>query len=170
MRLILLIAFIVVPLAELAILIKLGSQFGFWPTFGLIVTTAIIGSTVLRHQGFAVLRRTEQAMSRGQPPVEPVIDGVLLLAAGAFLISPGLITDTVGLVLLVPPVRRFLAKSAFKRMFGPMTGDLNATDPAKRKSDSRSPGARSAAGDKSANPPRRDGQGPVIDGDYERLD
>jgi UPF0716 protein FxsA len=161
MRLILLLAFILFPLIELVILIKLGSIFGFWPAFGLVVITAIAGTTVLRHQGFSVLKQMQDSVAIGRPPIEPVVNGVMFLAAGLLLISPGLITDLMGVLLLIPPVRRFLARSAFKRVFGPLMT-----------SEGGRPGRTPSNAPNSASKPvpRRDGQGPIIDADYERLD
>ncbi len=168
MRLILLVVLIVFPLAELAILIKLGSIFGFWPTFGLVVLTAILGTTILHRQGFEVLKRTEEAISLGRPPIGPVVDGVLLLAAGLLLITPGLIADTAGLLLLIPPVRRWIAHSAFKRVLGPFMPDAQKTKPNQQR-EAASPRSAGQKGQLGPNQDRR-AQGPVIDADFEQID
>lgn len=105
--------FIVVPLAELALLIAIGSQIGVLPTIALVVSTAVIGLSLIRHQGMGVLVRARQSLDRGEMPVAAVLDGVCLLIAGAFLLTPGLLTDTAGFLLLMPPVRRRIANAAW---------------------------------------------------------
>ncbi|MCB1549800.1 MAG: FxsA family protein [Hyphomicrobiaceae bacterium] len=160
MPLVMLLIFIAVPLLELALLIWIGKSIGLMLTIGLVVTTAVIGTTVLQYQGFAVLARAQQAMMRGQMPVEPVLDGMALLLAGAFLITPGLITDTFGFLLLVPHVRRLFAKFMLARVL--KWGRIEV-----RTYDGR-PGETPRSGQ-----PGRDqktGDGPVIEGEFERLD
>lgn len=110
MRFVLILVFIAVPLLEIALLIKAGDSFGFWPTFALVVFTAILGATMLRLQGMSVLARAAQTLRAGGMPIDSVADGVFLLLAGAFLLTPGLLTDTVGLAFLIPSVRLWLGK------------------------------------------------------------
>lgn len=105
---ILLVAFIGLPLAEIAVFIEVGDQIGLGPTLALIVLTAVIGAAMLRHQGFAVLRRAQQQLDQGAVPVLEVFEGLCLLVAGALLLTPGFITDTLGVLLLLPPVRHLL--------------------------------------------------------------
>ena len=165
LRLILLAVFIVLPLLEIALLVKLGAILGFWPTFGLVIATAIAGTTILHHQGFAVLRRTQEALAEGHPPIGPVVDGVFLLMSGLMLITPGLITDSFGLLLLVPPVRRAVARWSLRKLFanGTVSGSVftgsrssQPHDSSPRQDASRRPGKSSSA--------------PVIEGEFERLD
>lgn len=101
--------FIVVPLIEIALLIQLGSVIGLLATIGIVIATAVIGTSLLRSQGFGVLARANQTMQSGKVPVEPVVEGVLLLIAGAFLLTPGLLTDAFGFSLLAPFIRRRVA-------------------------------------------------------------
>ena len=109
MRFVLILIFIAVPLLEIALLIKAGDSFGFWPTFALVVFTAILGATVmLRLQGMSVLARAAETLRAGGMPIDSVADGVFLIMAGAFLLTPGLLTDAVGLAFLVPRVRLWL--------------------------------------------------------------
>ncbi len=114
--LILLLIFIVIPLAEIAVFIHVGGLIGLWATIGLVVITAIIGTSLLRWQGYSVLARTQNSLNSGELPVDSVIDGVFLLVAGALLLTPGLITDTFGFLLFVPQFRRLLARTIFNRM------------------------------------------------------
>lgn len=113
---ILLVAFIGVPLAEIAVFIEVGDQIGLGPTLALIVLTAIIGATMLRYQGFAVLRRAQRQLDQGAVPVREVFEGLCLLVAGALLLTPGFITDALGALLLVPPVRHVLYRQVRRRL------------------------------------------------------
>ena len=94
-------AFIVVPVLELALLIKTGQLIGVWATVALVLTTALTGAVIVSRQSLSVVRRTLEALSEGRPPVAPVVDGLFLLVAGVLLLTPGLVTDIVALALLV---------------------------------------------------------------------
>ncbi|MCH7863714.1 MAG: FxsA family protein [Proteobacteria bacterium] len=102
---ILLIVLIVVPIAEIALFIEVGGFIGFWPTMGIIILTALAGTALLRRQGLAVLRKAQASLEENRFPIDVVFDGLCLLVAGVFLLTPGFFTDTVGLLLFVPPVR-----------------------------------------------------------------
>jgi len=116
MRLLPLLLFIAVPLAEIVILIKLGEIIGIAATILLVISTAVIGVSLLKRQGLAALARARSSLDAGEFPVESVIDGVSLLIAGAFLLTPGLLTDTVGFSLLVPAFRFRLAHWIFDKL------------------------------------------------------
>ena len=146
---------VALPLLEIAILIKAGSVIGVWGVMAIIVATAVIGVNVVRHQGLGVARRAMEAMRSGQPPVEPMLDGMLLMLAGGCLIAPGLITDVIGLILLIPAVRLWAARLILRRGFGPVVR-------VRRFHRRGSP----PSGDQ----PRASGSSPTIEGDYERLD
>lgn len=104
----LLLAFIVVPLAEIAVLIQVGGWIGVVPTLALIILTAIVGTWMLRHQGFSVFSRAQRQLEQGVMPVAEVFEGLCLLVAGVLLLTPGFLTDAVGALLLVPQVRALL--------------------------------------------------------------
>jgi len=104
----LLLAFIVVPLAEIAVLIQVGGWIGVAPTLALIILTAIVGTWMLRQQGFSVLARAQRQLEQGVMPVAEVFEGLCLLVAGVLLLTPGFLTDAVGALLLVPQVRTLL--------------------------------------------------------------
>ncbi len=97
--------FIGLPIVELALLIKLHGMVGFLPTFGLVVLTGVAGASLVRRQGIAILFEIQQEMGRGNLPAPQMIDGVMILIAGALLVTPGLLTDIAGFALLVPFVR-----------------------------------------------------------------
>lgn len=175
MRLAFLLIFIAMPIAELALLIKLGGWIGFWPTLGLIIATALVGTFLLRLQGVATLNKVIGEVNSGNAPVGPMVEGVFLIIAGAFLLTPGIITDTIGGFLLIPPFRAALAKRAIR--FAVQRGVVHVGVGGMRgragDGDAHSagqPGER-PRGKSSEQPGRRPGSaGPVIDGDFERVD
>lgn len=108
MGILLLVLFIGMPIAEIAVFIEAGGRFGLWPTVGAVILTAIIGTSLLRVQGLSVLRRAQSSLNRGEMPLVEVFDGFCLVAAGMLLLTPGFITDAIGFALLIPPVRALL--------------------------------------------------------------
>ncbi len=111
--------FLLIPLVEIYFLIKVGSIIGAIPTIALVVFTALLGAMLLRFQGLATLQRTRSAMAQGKLPAMEMLEGVLLVFSGALLLTPGFVTDTMGFLLLVPPLRKmlirwFLSKSTIK--------------------------------------------------------
>ena len=113
-RLILL--FVLVPLVELFLLLKLGSHIGVGPTVAIVVATGVFGGAMARMQGFAALRRIRESLDRGVLPTDSLVDGLFVLAGGLLLLTPGLITDVVGFLALLPPTRSRL-KVWIKRRF-----------------------------------------------------
>lgn len=105
----LLLIFLAVPIFEVYLLIQVGSVIGALPTVALVVLTAVIGVGLLRHQGLATLARAQQSLNAGQMPAIELLEGVGLLVAGAFLLTPGFFTDTLGFLLLIPTFRQALA-------------------------------------------------------------
>lgn len=102
---VLILVFIVVPLAELYVILQVGEAIGAPLTVFLLALDSVVGSLLLRSQGRAVWQRFSAATSAGRVPHQEVLDGVLVIFGGAFLITPGFITDVVGLLLLLPPTR-----------------------------------------------------------------
>lgn len=113
MAIVLLAAFILVPLIEIAVFIQVGGWIGLWPTLALIVLTAVLGTWQLRAQGVATLGRARSQMERGVMPARELFDGLCLLMAGALLLTPGFVTDALGGLLFVPPLR-----DSLRRMIG----------------------------------------------------
>ncbi len=101
----LLVLFIGLPLLELALLIKLHGIVGLGATFALVLLTGITGAALVRRQGISILFKIQQETARGNLPAPQLMDGVMILIAGALLITPGLITDCAGFALLIPFVR-----------------------------------------------------------------
>ena len=105
MAIVLLLALVITPIVEIAVFIEIGGWIGLWPTLAIVVITAMAGTALLRAQGLATLARARQSLARGEFPVRQVFDGACLLVAGALLLTPGFVTDGVGLALFLPPVR-----------------------------------------------------------------
>lgn len=103
-----LILFILIPIAEMLVLIEVGSRIGALATIGLVLLTAVIGVALLKQQGFATLARANQRMQSGELPAQEMAEGIFLAVGGALLLTPGFITDTVGLLCLIPGVRQWL--------------------------------------------------------------
>jgi UPF0716 protein FxsA len=108
MLILLLLLFILVPIAELIVLIQVGQLIGVWWTILLLLADAVLGSLLWRSQGRAVWRRFNAAVSEGRVPHREVIDGVLVIFGGALLLTPGFISDIFGVLFLLPPTRAVL--------------------------------------------------------------
>jgi UPF0716 protein FxsA len=106
--------FIAVPLGEMLLLVEVSERIGSLTTLGMVVATAVIGVQILKRQGFATLTRANQKLQSGQIPAEEIVEGMLLAAAGALLLTPGFITDTIGFVVLTGPLRRPIARSVVR--------------------------------------------------------
>jgi len=108
--------FIAVPLAELYVIFKVGEAIGAVPTILLLAADSVLGSLLLRSQGRVVWRRFNETVRAGRVPHSEVIDGVLVIFGGAFLITPGFLTDVVGLLLLLPPTRALFRRAVRRRI------------------------------------------------------
>ena len=115
----LLILLLVVPLAEIYVLIEVGSEIGAVATVSLVVLTAVVGAALMRAQGLAILLRARATMARGEAPALELLEGAAILIAGALLLTPGFITDAVGFACLVPSVRQRLILAVAARPAGP---------------------------------------------------
>ncbi len=102
--------FLLVPLVEIYVLIQVGSAIGALPTVVLVVLTAVIGVSLLRSQGLRTWMRAQEQLARGVLPAGELLEGMMLMLAGAFLLTPGFVTDTLGFLLLVPAVRTKLIR------------------------------------------------------------
>lgn len=141
----LLLGFLAIPVIEIAIFIQVGGLIGLWPTLGLVLLTAVIGTLLVRSQGAQTLAELRRSLAELSDPSEPLAHGAMILFAGALLLTPGFFTDILGFALLIPPVRlvvfRWLRSKV--RMQGFTMGQR--------------PAARSGADDR------------VIDGEFEEL-
>ena len=151
MGLILLLAMIGVPILEIAVFIEAGERIGLWPTLGAVILTAVVGTALLRLQGLSTIARARESVEAGQLPVAEVFDGICLLIGGALLLTPGFVTDAVGFLLLIPPVRLVLRR--WCRRYLMEAGRVQMW------SDAPPPDPGSAGGRSS----------PVIDGEFEEV-
>lgn len=122
----LILLFVVVPIAELYVILQVGEAIGALPTIGLLVVDSILGSWLLRAQGRAVWRRFRATLAAGSPPARETIDGALVILGGALMLAPGFITDAFGVLLLLPPtravVRGAIARHARSRLLVGLAG------------------------------------------------
>lgn len=139
--------FLLVPMVEIYLLIQVGGMIGALPTVFLVVFTAVLGALLIRYQGFVTLRNFQKSLAGGKLPALEIMEGMVLLVAGALLLTPGFFTDTIGFLCLIPPLRRTLIRwflARFRLPGGPGPG---------------------------RHPPPSEGDGPVtIEGEYRRED
>lgn len=107
---ILLILFIAVPVIEIGLFIQVGGMLGLWPTLALVLITAFVGASLVRSQGLSTLMTVQQRMQRGEIPAQQIVEGVMLAVAGVLLLTPGFMTDAMGMAVLLPAPRALLAK------------------------------------------------------------
>ncbi len=141
--------FVIVPLIEIALFIQIGGWLTLWPTLAIVVLTAILGTWLVRVQGLRTLARLQAALDRFENPTAPLAHGAMILFAGALLLTPGFLTDAIGLALLMPPVRVLLLRVALRE--------------AERRAQRRQPHAHPADARSGPRP------GPIIDADFEEL-
>jgi UPF0716 protein FxsA len=108
MALVLILVFLVAPLVELAVIVQVAGSIGVANTIGLLIAVSLLGGWLAKREGLGVLRRIQTALDRGQLPSTEVVDGGLILLAGALMIAPGFISDVLALLLLIPPTRAIL--------------------------------------------------------------
>lgn len=122
----LLILFIFVPLVELYLLLRIGGLIGALPTVLLVILTGILGGYLAKREGLSVLTRIKERLNSGELPGDELLDGAFILISGALLITPGILTDFLGFLGLIPPTRALLKRFAIKRFQG--TVARGATD------------------------------------------
>ncbi len=144
MGIILFFILVVVPIIEIAIFIEIGGLIGFWPTMGVVVLTALAGTTLLRRQGLATLRKAQASLENNRFPLDEVFDGLCLVVAGALLLTPGFFTDGIGLFMFVAPFRTILRRGLGRILI-----------------------ARGIVGVPASG--LNEGPGPVIDGEFEDI-
>jgi len=111
----LLLLFTLAPLFELMLLIEIGRQIDVGPTIALVIITGVVGAALARHQGLRTFQQINRELAEGRLPGDPLIDALLILVAGVLLVTPGVMTDGVGFLLLLPPVRAVLRRYLKKR-------------------------------------------------------
>ena len=132
------------PAVEIMLFVVVGGEIGVWATITLVILTAMAGSALIRRQGLSTLTRAQETLARSELPLEEAFDGICLVAAGALLLTPGFMTDAIGLLLVLPPLRALIRRPMLRRFTAHMGG--------------RSFHAQ--AGE----------QGPIIDGEFSEVD
>lgn len=112
----LLLAFLLVPLIEIALFIQVGGAIGLWPTLAVVIITAVAGTYLVRQQGRQAIGNLQSSFSQLRDPTKPLADGAMILISGALLLTPGFFTDAVGFALLMPPVRKMVFEFVRKRV------------------------------------------------------
>ena len=143
-------AFLLVPIIEIALFIQVGGLIGLWPTLGIVILTAVLGTWLVRTQGQLALGQLRGSFERLSDPTEPLAHGAMILLAGALLLTPGFFTDAFGFLLLVPGFR--IRAFAYLRSKVTVASFQMGSDPRH-----------------SAQPRPADSRGDVIDGDYEEV-
>lgn len=145
--------FLIVPIIEIYLLIQVGQEIGAGWTIFLVVATAVAGAALLRYQGLATLYEAQNKMAHGELPASALLEGVMLLLAGALLLTPGFFTDALGFLFLIPMLRKRLAKALLHR--GLMMGSSQFT---------------AGSWQHTSHHHRDDSKGKTIEGDYIRRD
>ncbi len=102
---VLVLAFLVLPILEIFLLIRAGQAFGAWWTLGLLILSAVIGAWLVRHEGAKTFAALRTALNSGRMPGRELADGALILVAGTLMLTPGFLTDGLGLLIVLPPTR-----------------------------------------------------------------
>ncbi|KJE33587.1 exclusion suppressor FxsA [Thalassospira sp. HJ] len=166
--------FVAMPIIEIAVFIQAGELIGLWPTIGVVVLTAIIGTSLMRAQGLQTLAKAQSQMDQGEMPIGALFDGICILVAGVLLLTPGFVTDTFGFLLLVPPLRQLVGAKVIMKLvqsgnirtnFG--GGGFGATYSGGTQGGGHRPGGAGGAAGRTGSRPR--GSGPIIDGDFEDV-
>lgn len=123
------IIFILIPIVEIYVFMLVGEEIGILTTLLLALLTAILGGIIIKYQGLATLHAVQESVRNGKAPMAEIFDGFCLVAAGATLITPGFVTDTIGFLLLVPAVRRFLRHQIGKHIEMRSMNDISPGGP-----------------------------------------
>lgn len=155
-------AFLAFPILEIGLLIRAGQILGFWKLALLVIATALLGSAVIKRTGFAVLTKARQELDSGGRGFNPLLDGLLQITAGLLLIFPGLISDVLGLTLLIPAVRNALVKHVLPRLFSVTTFTTHEEHfEQQTRAETQAPGSQTFDGVMD--------DGVTIEGEYERV-
>ena len=145
-------AFFSIPIVEMYLLIEVAERIEALPTILLVMLTAVLGVSLIRQQGLSTLTKGIRRLNQAEIPAAEIIEGVLLAVAGAFLITPGFLTDSIGFMIIIPMIRRITALMLLKRMAA--------------RADFRTKGSDLRGGSNKT----RDASGSVIEGEYEKKD
>ncbi|MCU4676299.1 FxsA family protein [Catenovulum sp. 2E275] len=157
------ILFVVLPIAEISLLLQVGDLIGGWTTLAIVILTAIVGAQLVRAQGLAALAEIKQKTAMGEVPAESITEGIMILVAGILLVTPGFITDTLGFLMTIPVTRKPFAKvlmAQFGQQLKNQSFAYYSSSQGGFTGQSGSPFSHSASGDDSS----------VIEGEWRRTD
>jgi UPF0716 protein FxsA len=170
--------FILVPIAELYVIIQVGGAIGVGPTIAILILDGFLGAFLLRHQGRAAWVRFNRALAESRIPHKEVLDGVLIIFGGALLLTPGFLTDILGLILLIPPTRAIIRALMARIVRGRLSAGPRAATwgygrvrrrGARRRPATGESAPGSPAGPAPGEPARPPPQGPFPAGDWEEA-
>lgn len=160
--------FVILPIVEITLLIKVGDLLGLWNTVGLVLLSAFIGVNMLRYQGISTLARAQQRMQNGEMPGTEMVEGLILAVGGALLVTPGFVTDLIGFCCLIPYTRKAIAQAAAKQFTVVSAGQAGGA--AFHHSSTIYESDASASAFREAKPSSSNHRPDVIDGEYVRKD
>ena len=126
--LLLVVVFFVVPIVELALIIQIGAAIGVLNTIGLLILASVVGAWLMKREGLGVVRRMQLAAAQGRVPGRELVDAFLILLGGALMVAPGFLTDGLGMLLLLPPVRSVVRGVLRRRFSLRVIGGPESTD------------------------------------------
>lgn len=153
-----LVIFVAMPIIEIAVFIQAGELIGLWPTIGVVILTAILGTSLMRAQGLQTLAKAQSQMDQGEMPIGPMFDGICILIAGVLLLTPGFVTDTFGFLLLIPPLRQLVGAKVIMKLV--QSGNIRTNF------STAGFGTGHRSGPHRSGP---NGPGPIIDGEFENV-
>ena len=120
--------FVAVPILELMVIVQVGQSLGAWNTAGLLVVDSLLGAWLVKHQGLGLIRKSRERLRNGEMPGSEISAGIAVLFAGALMLTPGFVTDAVGLMLLIPPIRNLLTSSIRRRFRSRLSTNFASPD------------------------------------------
>ncbi len=120
--------FVVVPILELMVIVQVGQSLGAWNTVAVLLIDSLVGAWLVKHQGLGLIRKSRERLRNGEMPGEEISAGIAVLFAGALMLTPGFVTDAVGLLLLIPPVRHVLVGSIRRRFRSRLSPNFASPD------------------------------------------
>lgn len=151
---ILVILFICVPIIEIALFIQVGDLIGLWPTIAIVLLTAFVGASLVRSQGIQTLMSVQSRLQQGELPAQQITEGVMLAVSGVLLLTPGFMTDALGMLVLLPAPRAWLAKQLMQRVKVSSSAQFHSSS--------------QFHGDNPFNTSEHDQQGDVFEGEFEK--
>ena len=153
--------FVAMPIIEIAVFIQAGELIGLWPTIGIVILTAVIGTSLMRAQGLQTLARAQAQMDQGEMPIGELFNGICILIAGVLLLTPGFVTDTMGFLLLIPPLRKAVGAGVIMKLV--QSGNIRTNFSRRTYGNTGSSGGANPSGRSGPQPGGRAGSGPIIE-------